>query len=294
MFWTRPQPKLWTEQPDARELVWHVAKWIDRRLLVIAACAVVREIDVLLTPVGRQCVALAEAWVRGEVALGEVVERRISLIRSAGHYYYMPFEGRGRIVTWEAPPDDSGPEDIPTRQLWAMLAAAGPARAISYPAHGALDAVVMTARALSEHARHPLVEHEIPDNAWWAWRVDAGCDDTNDVEWREFVTNLRRLADVIRTVIPYPRKGRLIAHAPGAYVVRTKPDRLGLQQPPQPPADGRPGWWDGWITGPDEEVLACIPDVTLMEQTMRTIWPSSSSSNATSAPGPLVTTSSAT
>jgi hypothetical protein len=114
---------------------------------------------------------------------------------------------------------------------------------------------------------------------------------------------LALLADVVRSVIPFPRQGTALAWCPGAIVYRTAPGRLGLQLAPRERPSHKnpkraPVWWDGWIEGPIRDVLDSIPDPdllrTVLEQESLTIWPSSSRSNATSISMPLVASSSAT
>jgi hypothetical protein len=76
---------------------------------------------------------------------------------------------------------------------------------------------------------------------------------------------------VVRTVIPYPRAGQLVAMGPGFYVVRPpspggpSETQLGLQQAPRK-VSGK--WWDGYIEGPIEDVIQAIPN----EITMREVY----------------------
>lgn len=84
------------------------------------------------------------------------------------------------------------------------------------------------------------------------------------------------LADVVRTVIPYPMHGQLIAMHPHMYVVWLSGQHytdpldapepvpgqhwMGLQLQPRK-VRGR--WWHGQIRGPWRDVVGCVPDPLL-------------------------------
>jgi hypothetical protein len=131
----------------------------------------------------------------------------------------------------------------------------------------ALRAAAQCARAAFDAVRS---WGHVADRAWIA--VDSASAAHHAAVTEGLADELVNTPLIVRTVIPYPRRGNLVAMGPGFYVVQPPKngwaeDVLGLQQVPRK-ISGR--WWDGYTEGPVLDVIQMIPD----ERAMRDVYES--------------------
>jgi hypothetical protein len=226
-------PRHWTTEDDAVLMIQYVADPysgdVDQRLCVFAAA---------------QCVKLAlgkieEPRLRHEanaaIAAAEAWVRGEVTSQHVRHLASWSTEETAPRLRGQQPGEDR-------RQPW-----------------DALRAVIYIAEATSAWTRESRgVQQRL------AWALSGAARARGVVHRRQ---RQPEFADIIRVVIPYPRAGELIAMGPRFFVMSPYAERsvLGLQQPPRK-ISGR--WWDGYIEGPAEEIIASIPD----PETMREVY----------------------